>query len=237
MSDIEIKKPQAARCILAGHKQLRAQEIREAVVKVNNELYEQEFDTMFSGSTMVFCMLLGKNLVCGNVGDSRAVIASYKQRGNQKLWIATPLSRDHKPDLPDEEKRILSSNGRIEPFLDQVGNPVGPPRVWYKNESYPGLAMSRSMGDKASRQCGVTELPEVTEKALNVDDKLIIIGSDGIWEFISNTQAVEMVVPFWFNKDVEGACDKLVNEATERWQQNDASIDDITCIVIFINPE
>eukprot|EP01022_Parablepharisma_sp_SALTPOND_P000567 TRINITY_DN102_c1_g1_i4.p1 TRINITY_DN102_c1_g1~~TRINITY_DN102_c1_g1_i4.p1 ORF type:complete len:351 (+),score=15.55 TRINITY_DN102_c1_g1_i4:1068-2120(+) len=223
--------------LLAESKQVRAQLIKEAVEKTNQELYAQEFDTKFSGSTMVFTLLLGKSIVCGNIGDSRAVIASHKQRGTGKIWIATPLSRDHKPDLPDEERRILNSNGRIEAFKDLFGNSIGPARVWLRNETYPGLAMSRSLGDKAARQCGVTELPEVTEKPLTAEDKVVIIGSDGIWEFITNIQAVEMVVPFWLNKDVEGACDKLVNEATSRWEKADASIDDITCIVIFINPE
>eukprot|EP01022_Parablepharisma_sp_SALTPOND_P000565 TRINITY_DN102_c1_g1_i2.p1 TRINITY_DN102_c1_g1~~TRINITY_DN102_c1_g1_i2.p1 ORF type:complete len:461 (+),score=-10.16 TRINITY_DN102_c1_g1_i2:1068-2450(+) len=217
--------------LLAESKQVRAQLIKEAVEKTNQELYAQEFDTKFSGSTMVFTLLLGKSIVCGNIGDSRAVIASHKQRGTGKIWIATPLSRDHKPDLPDEERRILNSNGRIEAFKDLFGNSIGPARVWLRNETYPGLAMSRSLGDKAARQCGVTELPEVTEKPLTAEDKVVIIGSDGIWEFITNIQAVEMVVPFWLNKDVEGACDKLVNEATSRWEKADASIDDITCIV------
>ena len=31
--------------------------------------------------------------------------------------------------------------------LDQFGKPVGPQRVWLKNERAPGLAMSRSFGD------------------------------------------------------------------------------------------
>jgi len=222
--------------------------VKEAVIKTNKELCVQEFDTKYSGSTLVLVLLIGKLVVCGNVGDSRAVLASQRLKNGGKVWIATPLSRDHKPDLPDEQERILNSNGRIDSFkgifsvaisccVDGMGNPVGPQRVWLKNENLPGLAMSRSMGDKVATICGVIDVPEITEKILTVEEKFIIIASDGVWEFITNTQAVEMVVPFWINKDVEGACDKLVNEATSRWEKGDASIDDITCVVIFISTE
>ncbi len=120
-------------------------------------------------------------------------------------------------------------------FVDMMDNPLGPPRVWLKNDSAPGLAMSRSMGDKVGKMCGVTNQPEITEKVLSPEDKALIIASDGVWEFISSAQAVELIVPFWQNGDAEGACEKLANEATGRWERADASIDDITCIVIFLN--
>ncbi len=97
--------------------------------------------------------------------------------------------------------------------------------------------MSRSLGDGVACECGVISEPEITEKSLTNEDKFLIMGSDGLWEFISNTQAVEMVVPFWVEKDIEGACDRLVNEAVIRWNAADEAVDDITCIVIFINTE
>ena len=32
------------------------------------------------------------------------------------------LSRDHKPDDPEESKVILANNGRIDSYRDQLGN-------------------------------------------------------------------------------------------------------------------
>lgn len=63
------------------------------------------------------------------------------------MWIAQPLSRDHKPDMKDERERIIQCNGRVETFKEANGDPIGPARVWLKYENVPGLAMSRSIGD------------------------------------------------------------------------------------------
>jgi len=50
----------------------------------------------------------------------------------------------------------------------------------------PGLAMSRSMGDGMGRECGVIGDPDIMEHTLTNEDKMIVIASDGVWEFISN---------------------------------------------------
>jgi serine/threonine protein phosphatase PrpC len=57
-------------------------------------------------------------------------------------------------------------------------------------------------------------------------------GSDGIWEFITSQEAIDMVVE---SKNINEACERLVDEATRRWRQEEDVIDDITCIVIELN--
>jgi serine/threonine protein phosphatase PrpC len=93
-------------------------------------------------------------IVCANAGDSRAILISehmdieQSQTKNISKFYCTQLSRDHKPDLPDEAERILKRNGRIEPSRTQndgantiLGSPnqkqpkfYGPKRVWLKNK-------------------------------------------------------------------------------------------------------
>lgn len=71
-------------------------------------------------------------------------------------WNITELSEDHKPDLPKEHERItVKFGGRVLSYLDSKGNPVGPARVWLKNQNIPGLAMSRSIGDTVAHSVGV----------------------------------------------------------------------------------
>jgi hypothetical protein len=76
------------------------------------------------------------------------------------------LSRDHKPSENDEAERIIRNRGRIEPFrgimifyIDENNEFIGPARVWIKDEDIPGLAMSRSFGDKVASLVGVISKP------------------------------------------------------------------------------
>jgi hypothetical protein len=49
--------------------------------------------------------------------------------------------------------------GRIDSFRDPDKNPIGPLRVWLKNDDIPGLAMTRSFGDEVASRVGVTAEP------------------------------------------------------------------------------
>lgn len=59
-------------------------------------------------------------------------------------------------------------------------------RVWLKHENAPGLAMSRSFGDSTACQVGVHAVPEIKQFDLIPDDKIIVLASDGVWEFMEN---------------------------------------------------
>ena len=128
------------------------------------------------------------------------------------------LSRDHKPDDRSEAARIQQCNGRVESYQDENGNPVGPARVWLKNQDLPGLAMSRSLGDAVAASVGVIPDPEILEFLLTPEDKFIVIGSDGIFEFLSNEEVVKIVVPHWKIKDIEAGCEALWKESNIRWK-------------------
>lgn len=69
---------------------------------------------------------------------------------------------------------------------------------------------------------------------LEEEDKFMVIASDGVWEFLSNQQIIDMVVPFYIKNNLESACDKLVREATLCWKAEDDVVDDITCVVISL---
>jgi serine/threonine protein phosphatase PrpC len=73
-------------------------------------------DVSLSGSTFIQLVVetYSGRITCGNVGDSRAIIASLRN----KSWIVNELSHDHKPDLPAEAMRIHQSGGRVEAYQD-----------------------------------------------------------------------------------------------------------------------
>jgi serine/threonine protein phosphatase PrpC len=107
------------------------------------------------------------------------------------------LTIDHKPDLPEEQKRVEALGGRVEPIKGPNGTFLGPMRVWLKDEDSPGLAMSRSMGDQQAHEAGVITEPEILSFKLCPDDKFIVIASDGVWEFLENETVAKIVWPFY----------------------------------------
>lgn len=232
--------------------------ISEGFIKTAIDMQQRDFNIDYSGTTVVTVMLAGNNLVCANVGDSRAVLGSLRDKKeteeeqkdseNQlesvagpnstgdKTWMATSLSMDHKPDRADEYERIMQSDGRVDPFREDNGDPVGPARVWLKTQQVPGLAMSRSIGDLVASSVGVIPEPEFFELSLNESDKFLVIASDGVWEFIDNAECVRLVAPFFEANppDPQGATKLLKELSVEHWKREDEVIDDITVIVVFL---
>jgi serine/threonine protein phosphatase PrpC len=114
---------------------------------------------------------------------------------------------------------------------DEMDEPIGPARVWLGDAGLPGLAMSRSIGDKLAASCGVSSLPEVSMVDITPDDLFAIWASDGIWEFISSQKAAEIVSKC---KDAPEACRVLTDAATQCWAENETDVsDDISCVIVF----
>ena len=146
------------------------------------------------------------------------------------------MSRDHKPTEIDEAKRIFSKGGRIKPFIDnETGEEIGPKRVWVKDEEIPGLAMTRSFGDRVAAIAGTISIPEIKEYYFNEWDKFLIIASDGVWEFISSEECVNIIGKFYINNDIENCCEFLYDESKKRWLKEEEVVDDITMLLIFFD--
>jgi serine/threonine protein phosphatase PrpC len=63
-----------------------------------------------------------------------------------------------------------------------------------KNIDIPGLAMTRSMGDKVGMEAGVNAEPgklfclilEIITAELTKEDKFLVVATDGVWEYLEN---------------------------------------------------
>ncbi len=191
------------------------------------DINKSAIDAKFSGTTCVIVFQIGDKIICANVGDSRAILVK-----GEKGKTIIPLSVDQKPDSPEEKKRIELAGGEVAQYEDD-GEKSGPFRVWAKGEAYPGIAMSRSIGDFVASSLGVIPEPICFEETIDKDTKFIILASDGIWEFLNNKKVVNIVWPFYEKKDPEGACKALIKEATDWWNKEDIVVDDITVIIGF----
>ena len=96
---------------------------------------------------------------------------------------------------------------------------MGPERVWLAFIDAPGLAMTRSMGDKVGAQAGVSATPEIKEFKMTAQDKFIVIASDGVWEYMTNEQVMSTVIPSYDRNDPTQAAEKLIVDATASWRK------------------
>ena len=76
----------------------------------------------FAGCTATVILVTPTEIYCANAGDSRTVLSKGK--------TALEMSKDHKPDDPEERKRIYNASGFVE---DSRVNGM--------------LALSRALGD------------------------------------------------------------------------------------------
>jgi serine/threonine protein phosphatase PrpC len=79
--------------------------------------------------------------------------------------------------------------------------------------------MSRSIGDSISYRAGVIYEPDITEITVSGEDKMIVLASDGVWEYLSNLDVANIVFPFFNDKCVETAAETLVKSSYYKWKQ------------------
>ena len=62
-----------------------------------------------------------------------------------------------------------------------------------------------------------------------------MIASDGVWEFLTNSEVTDIIKPHYLNNSAEKAAEALIKESYKKWKQEENVVDDITCVVIFLN--
>lgn len=235
-------------------------------------------DCLASGSTAVFMLCCRDVVYFASVGDSRGILATTSPpeissatqppRGEDRALLheikvrrsiasdtelnAVQMTVDQKPEDPEELERIQRAGGMVMRLEDENGKRVGPYRVWKVENMYPGIAMSRSLGDRLAHEVGVISTPIVTNRTLKEgEDFFIVIGSDGIWDVMENQEVCDFIEAFRqkcvrnirtssYVDVVEpiNVCIShlLCEEARARWlsvvEAEDVQIDDISCLVV-----
>ena len=207
--------------------------IKNSFLQTEHQLNNNSnIDINFSGSTCVSLLFFKNQIITANLGDSRAIKGQFYE--NEKKWSYEILSKDHKPEDREESLRIKKNNGNIHPYLTEDNEYVGPQRVWTKDKNIPGLAMSRSFGDKIFESVGVISIPNILFFRHKIIDKFIVIASDGLWMYLSNQEVVKIVGKYYEEKNCDQAIEELYNTAKLRWKENDDFIDDISIIILFL---
>lgn len=187
------------------------------------------FDATQSGTTALSLFIANGMLHTANVGDSRCLLIEQDRKDKQSMKA---LTLDHSPDREDEVKRIEAHGGLV---LSSEQYDMNDPeftsfeqkRIWSKRGKWPGTAFTRSIGDSLAKELGVCADPECASHPI-MSDSIFVLGSDGIFDFISDDEIGTVVKKF---NDPAKACRELVGKAWNRWCDNEERADDITVIV------
>ncbi|KAK1304185.1 putative protein phosphatase 2C 25 [Acorus calamus] len=205
------------------------------------------------------CCLVGViwrgTLYVANLGDSRAVMGCLGRSNN---IIAEQLTSDHNASMeevrqelrsmhPDDSHIVILKHGvwRIKGII-QVSRSIGDAYL-KKPEFTIDPSIPRFRLSEPLRRPVLSAEPSIYSRVLRAQDKFFILASDGLWEHLTNQQAVDIV----YNYPRAGIARRLVRtalqEAARKREMRYADLkkvdkgirrffhDDITVIVVFID--
>mmetsp|Transcript_126264 Transcript_126264/g.232525 ORF Transcript_126264/g.232525 Transcript_126264/m.232525 type:complete len:461 (-) Transcript_126264:140-1522(-) len=189
-------------------------------------------------------------ITVAHVGDSLACLARLQRKGTGRDLLAVPLTQDHRPEEKRERTRIEKAGGCVS--FDGCSKH----RVYVKDQPYPGLNMSRCLGDLLGhREAGLSCQPDISQHQLKQEDLLLLICSDGVWEFVSPEEAVgcyREAIPavhgaafrgssrfnHWNRAtppSAMGLSERLARMSWDRWlKEVKTSVDDITVVAVLL---
>lgn len=172
--------------------------LREAYLNVDAHLVERDIR---SGTTAANLYIIGDRFLAANAGDTRVII------GTRKGFFL--LTKDHKPDLPEERARIESLGGRV--------ISCGAARV----EGV--LAMSRALGDTSLKPY-ISSEPRIVEGHPGKENDYAVLACDGVWDVLMPDEVIQIARA---SIDPRRAAEEISKQAL-----NHGSTDNITVIVL-----
>ncbi|GAB2211294.1 hypothetical protein Droror1_Dr00016587 [Drosera rotundifolia] len=207
------------------------------------------------GSCCLCGIIWDGTLYLANVGDSRAVVGSLGPSGK---IIAEQLTKEHNASLeevreelrslhPDDSHIVVMKQGvwRVKGII-QVSRSIGDAYLkkpeFSLDPSFPRFHLPESI-----KRPVLSAEPSIFTRDLVPSDQFFIFASDGLWEHISNQQAVEIV----YNNPRTGSAKRLIRKALkeaakkgrmsyEELKQIEKGTrryfhDDITVVVVFLD--
>ena len=119
----------------------------------------RSLDCIYSGSTATVAVIVEGKLVLGHMGGFVPV------EGSTQLPVAVQLTFDHKPNIPSERERIEAAWGQIRTIEGDKAY-----RVFFPEKNFPGLSITRAVGDITTQPLGITSLSDIYERKIEEND-------------------------------------------------------------------
>ena len=192
-----------------------------------------------SGSCAIILLIKQNKCIIANIGDSRLVIIK-----NKKVFFSTI---DHKPNVFREKERIEKAGGYIHQSKSKTPMYQNGKLIENPWRVYPGgLSLSRAFGDikmKAEELGGkegvLIYTPDITEIDMNEEFNFIVMGSDGIFDVLSNGEIIECIkIVIKLNEGKNIKINQLCGDFASMIIKSalaKESFDNVSCIVIVFN--
>ncbi|CBI29294.3 unnamed protein product, partial [Vitis vinifera] len=165
-------------------------------------MVEQEMedrpDLVSVGSCILVGLLHGNNFYVLNLGDSRAILATNETREDGKLKVIQ-LTETHSVDNEIEYRKLLDDhpedpspviNGRVKGKLKLTrAFGVGYLKKSKMNDMLMGILRVRNLCSPPY----VYTHPFTMSHTVSEKDQFIVLGSDGLFDFFSNDEVVQLV--------------------------------------------
>ena len=161
--------------------------IQEAIIYTDLNYYENENPAIHHGSTCVFLFFIGNKILCCNLGDSISILV----KSDKKIY----LSRDFRPTREKEKGRIQSRKG----YVTSDGRLLGVISVsrgfgdWKFKDSKKKEYIRKAISNKTTDfdEYLISNRAEFRMIDFDpVEDKYIIIVSDGIFQHSPNNNFI-----------------------------------------------
>ncbi|PKI33922.1 hypothetical protein CRG98_045685 [Punica granatum] len=169
-------------------------------------MVEQEMDDrpdlVSVGSCVLVVLLQGNNLYTLNLGDSRAILATYGESDDikgEKELIAVQLTDSHTVDNEIEKARVLCEHpddpktivmGRVKGKLKVTrAFGVGYLKKENLNDALMGILRIRDLKSPPY----ISTEPSLNVHKISKDDHFVVVASDGLFDFFSNLEVVMLV--------------------------------------------
>uniref|UniRef100_A0A7N0T1X6 protein-serine/threonine phosphatase n=1 Tax=Kalanchoe fedtschenkoi TaxID=63787 RepID=A0A7N0T1X6_KALFE len=240
-----------------------AEIIRRAFLQTEEEFIAhvgELWNVQPSMATVGTCCLVGvvyqQTLFVANLGDSRAVLG--KKVGSTGGVAAIQLSTEHNANIdeirhelkdlhPDDPEIVVLKHGvwRVKGII-QVSKSIGD--AYMKHEEYNREPISAKFRlPQPMHMPYMSANPTILTHQIHPNDSFVIFASDGLWEHLSNEQAVEIV----HDHPPAGSAKRLIKaalqEAARKREMRYSDLrridkkvrrhfhDDITVIILFFN--
>ncbi|XP_046579374.1 protein phosphatase 1D-like isoform X1 [Haliotis rubra] len=216
-----------------------------------------------AGTTASIAIIKNCKLYIGHVGDSGIVLGLDKGPPNAVFMDAKCLTKEHKPDSPEEKSRIENCGGAVVAKSGVQRVVWSRPKVHHKGpirrstqiDKIPFLAVARSLGDLwsydyFSEKFVVSPEPDVAVHKLDPQrHKCLVLASDGLWNMLKAEESVAIVsdLEMHFEDRVVNdetvplsywvnPAERLVTRALNKWRARMMKADNTSAIVVLIDP-